>query len=98
MITAVDNNRTFTRMDVNCGVRFKLNGSSDLIQGTLHNLSAQGVLFQTKEDLPQNAELFIEVNSGGDSVPPLMANAQVLRCDEALDGEYEVACSMQISA
>jgi hypothetical protein len=98
MITAVDNNRSFTRMDVKCGVRFKLNGSTDLKHGTLHNLSAQGMSFHTKEDLPQNAELFIEVNSVGDMVPPLMANAQVLRCDEANNGDYEVSCSMQISA
>lgn len=98
MITAIDNNRSFTRMDVKCGVRYKLSGSNDLKHGTLYNLSAQGVSFHTKEDLPQNAELFIEVNAGGNIVPPLMANAQVLRCDEAQDGEYEVSCRMQISA
>jgi len=85
-------------MDVNCGVRFKLNGSNDLKYGTLHNLSAQGLSFHTKEDLPQKTQLFIEVNSGGLNVPPLMANAYVLRCDEAQNGEFEVACSMQISA
>ncbi|MGB1296932.1 MAG: PilZ domain-containing protein [Psychrobium sp.] len=98
MITTVDDNRSFTRMDVDCGVRFKMDGSSDLMYGTVHNLSAQGVSFATNEPLPQDAELFIEVNSGGGSVPPLMANALVLRCTEAANGEFEVACSMQISA
>lgn len=98
MITAVDNNRSFTRMDVNCGVRFKINGSSSLMHGTLHNLSAQGVSFLTNEKLPQDAQLFIEVNSGGGCIPALMANAQVLRCDAAKNGEYEIACKMEISA
>ena len=98
MIIAIDDNRSFARMDVNSGVRFKLNGSNDLMHGTLHNLSAQGVSFRTKDELPPNAQLFIEVNSGGGSTPPLMANAQVLRCDEAPNGEYKVACHMEISA
>jgi len=98
MITNNDNNRSFTRMDVNCRVRFKLNGSNDLKYGTLHNLSAQGLSFHTSEDLPQNTELFIEVNSSGLDVPPLLANARVLRCDKGINGEFEIACSMQISA
>jgi len=98
MITNVNDHRSFTRMDVDCGLRFKMDGSNDLMFGTVHNLSAQGVSFATDEPLPQDAELFIEVNSGGGSVPPLMAKAQVLRCHEANNGEFEVACSMQISA
>lgn len=98
MITAVDNNRSFTRMDVNCGVRFKINGSDNLMHGTLYNLSTQGISFHTTQELEQNTLLFIEVNSGGGSTPALMANAQVLRCDATSNGEYEVACSMEISA
>lgn len=98
MITATDNNRSFTRMDVDCGIRFKINGSNELMYGTLHNLSAQGLSFHTNMDLPDDTQLFIEVNSGGSSVPPLMANATVLRCDEMRYGEFDVACSMTISA
>lgn len=42
MMTAIDDNRNFTRMDVDCGVRFKINGSNDAMYGTLDNFSAQG--------------------------------------------------------
>lgn len=98
MIINMDDNRSFTRMDVECGVRFKMDGSNELMYGTVHNLSAQGVSFATSARLPTDVELFIEVNSGGGSVPPLMAKAQVLRCNEVVDGAFEVACSMEISA
>lgn len=98
MLTVTDNNRAFARMDVDCGVRFKIVGANELCQGNLHNLSAEGVSFQTDKVLANDTEIFLEVSSGGRGTPPLLANAKVVRCCEALNGNFEVACTMKISA
>jgi len=98
MLVNTGDNRTFARMDVESDVRFKIDGENVLCKGELINLSAQGLAFETQQDLAQDTELFLEVNSGGDAVPPLMANATVLRCDESPQGTYQVACTMKISA
>lgn len=98
MLASNNDNRVFARMDVESGVRFKINGESELCQGELTNLSAQGLAFQTDQSLAENTELFLEVNSGGGVVPPLMANAKVLRCEQGEMGKFQVACAMKISA
>jgi len=98
MLVNTNDNRTFARMDVESDVRFKINGDSALCTGELINLSAQGLAFETKQDLAQDTELFLEVNSGGETVPPLMANATVLRSAQSPDGKYHIACAMKISA
>ncbi len=98
MLVNNNDNRTFARMDVESDVRFKVNGETELCKGALLNLSAQGLAFETKKDLARDTELFLEVNSGGASVPPLLASAKVLRCSESSQGRYHIACAMKISA
>lgn len=98
MLVNNNDHRTFARMDVESEVRFKINGESKLCQGELLNLSAQGLAFETKQDLARDTELFLEVSSGGGNVPPLMANAKVLRCAKSSQGRYHIACVMKISA
>jgi len=98
MLVTNNDNRVFARMDVESDVRFKINGNNELRQGELTNLSAQGLAFETDQDLAQDTELFLEVNSGGGVVPPLMANAKVLRCAKSAVGKFQIACAMKISA
>lgn len=98
MFVARDDNRFFARMDVECVVRFKVNGASDLFHGQLENLSAEGVSFNTEHQLCQDTEILLEVNPGSGIVPPLMANAKVLRCSTAEQGNYRVSCEMKICA
>lgn len=98
MLVNTNDNRIFARMDVESDVRFKLDGESTLTKGELLNLSAQGLAFETQRDIAQDTELFLEVNSGGGTVPPLLASAKVLRCDQSNSGTYHVACTMKISA
>ena len=98
MLTVTDHNRAFARMDIHSEVRFKIVGATELCQGSLKNLSAQGLSFQTDTVLANDTEIFIEVSSGGQGTPSLLANAKVLRCSEASNGHYHIACSMKISA
>jgi len=98
MLAQIDDNRTFARMDVASDVKFKINGENSLCEGELLNLSAQGLAFEAQHNLAQDTQLFLEVNSGGNAVPPLMANATVVRCDELSQGTYHIACTMKISA
>lgn len=98
MLVNSNDNRVFARMNVESDVRFKINGNGDLCQGELINLSAQGLAFKTRQNLAEDTELFLEVNSGGSAVPPLMANAKVVRCAQEPAGTFHVACTMKISA
>ena len=95
---ANNDNRFFTRMDVECVVRFKVNGDNDLFHGHLENLSAEGVTFNTECELTQDTEILLEVNPGSCSVPPLMASAKVLRCNISAQGKYRISCEMKICA
>ena len=98
MLVSSDDNRFFARMDVECVVRFKVNGDQDLFHGHLENLSAEGLSFNTVHELNQDTEIFIEVNPGNGSIPPLMANAKVLRCNTSEQGKFQVCCEMKICA
>jgi len=98
MYASNDDNRFFARMDVECVVRFKVNGDNDLFHGHLENLSAEGVSFNTAQELTQDTEILLEVNPGNNSIPPLMANAKVLRCGPSDQGKYRVCCEMKICA
>lgn len=98
MYVTNDDNRGFARMDVECVVRFKVNGDNDLFHGQLENLSAEGVSFNTACELNLDTEILLEVNPGNALIPPLMANAQVLRCDQSEQGKYRICCKMKICA
>lgn len=98
MFVTSDDNRFFARMDVECVVRFKVNGDQNLFHGHLENLSAEGLSFSTDQPLNQDTKLFIEVAPGNESISPLMANAKVLRCNSSEQGNYQVCCEMQICA
>ncbi|NRA53675.1 MAG: PilZ domain-containing protein [Gammaproteobacteria bacterium] len=98
MYVSNDDNRFFARMDVECVVRYKVNGATDLFHGQLENLSAEGVSFNTTTELNQDTEILLEVNPGNSSIPPLMANAKVLRCAPSDEGKYRVCCEMKICA
>lgn len=98
MFVADNDNRFFARMDVECVIRFKVNGKNDLFHGQLENLSAEGVSFNTEHKLSEDTELLLEVSPSSEAIPPLMASARVLRCNAFEQGKYRVSCEMKICA
>ncbi len=84
--------RNFTRMDVECIVDYKLQGTTEMQQAAGHNLSAGGVRFETDQEIVMGTVLEIVISPQQKLTPPLEATAEVVRVESSADGKCIVSC------
>ena len=87
--------RDFRRMMVDCKVAMKKLDSNEVLQGTVKNLSAIGILIVTDQPFHEGDELEINVKPEKTIVPPLYAIVEVLRVHAVEDRLYEIGCSIK---
>lgn len=82
--------RQSVRVEVDYDADYRITGSEAVAEGRVKDLSAGGFLFTVGEALEPGTGLAITLRS---SDSELVAAAWVLRCSEAANGKYEVACA-----
>lgn len=78
--------RDFIRMQVstNCQIQYK----GEYHPATCLDLSSKGALIESEQPLEINNEVTLIINSGSDDIPPLHAQASVLRIVRQSEGNY----------
>lgn len=83
--------RDFIRMSVDCDVFYRKEDGTVEKQGAGRNLSANGMLFESDENYPENSRLHLRVMPRNSLTPPLEMLVEVIRVDDMGD-RYLVAC------
>jgi len=84
--------RTIPRISVTCQINYKNVNESEFKQGRARNISSNGVLFVTDEEIEVGMIMEIKLVPGASSVPPLGAIIEVVRVNPVeSDNNFEVA-------
>ena len=87
--------RVFPRIDTECPVLYSVGSSKKWQVAILCNMSATGMLVQTKEQLPDDVAISIMTKPGTNRlVPEISAKGIVTRCAKKTDEQYEVSCKL----
>lgn len=87
--------RDFYRMGIKCPAKFRIQGSPDVRDAQIMNLSASGLLMVTPQEISPGTRLAIRIEPIQAITPPLSANASVLRSTPTAAGTFEVACAIE---
>ncbi len=92
MLITQGERRAFTRLPVNCKVIFRHSENTKELQGRGLNLSGNGIMFVTPQQLPIGAELELNVLPTLPSLAPLTALVKVVRAEPSAEpNEFAVA-------
>ena len=84
--------RNFFRMNVGCNMEYIVNGSGQKEQGTVLNLSGDGISFTVKNEVTLGTNVHVSIAPENTVTPPLEVTVEVLRCEQNNDaGEFEIA-------
>lgn len=84
--------RNFIRMEADHDLQYHIVGASGERYGTCVNLSANGIMFTTEENLAEGSELEINITPQYSVVSPLDATVEVIRSQSnGLEGSYAIA-------
>ena len=87
--------RIFPRIDTECPVLYSVGSSKKWQVAILSNMSATGVLMQTKEQIPNDVAISIMTKPGTNRlVPEISAKGFVTRCVKKSDEQFEVSCKL----
>ena len=87
--------RDFHRMGIECPARFRIEGATEVSQGTVKNLSAAGLLIISPQEVAPGTRLAVHIVPAQAITPPLSATANVVRSTPAGEGRFEIACSIE---
>ena len=91
-----DEKRDFKRIDVDCEVAFKMDGSDAEEQGRMTNLSGRGMMFIAEHEIPVDTRVVVNIAPENDITPPLHARVRVVRsCKQRHGDGYEVGAVIQ---
>ncbi|TDY02410.1 PilZ domain-containing protein [Thiohalophilus thiocyanatoxydans] len=86
-----DEKRDFIRVEVDCDIRFKPQGSEQEAIGRLANLSGRGLMFIAANEIPVDTQVEIYVESDPQINAPLHAVVRVVRMAKQRRGDgYEI--------
>jgi hypothetical protein len=87
--------RSFPRMGIECPAQYLIQGSTEVAEGRVKNLSAAGLLLLTTQEIDPGTKLSIHIVPTQPITPPFSADLNVVRSSAGGEGEYEVACSIE---
>lgn len=82
--------RTSSRMNVAHSAEFRVTGTESVETGKLKDISEGGFLFSAVRELDPGTGLAVTLHSASSKV---VAAAWVLRCSNASNGQYDIACA-----
>ena len=83
--------RDFIRMKTDSKISFQAQGSNDVFEGECINLSANGVLFTSKQMFAPGTEIDINITPQYSVVQPLNATIEVIRSQVQNNGDFTIA-------
>jgi len=84
--------RIIPRIAVTCQINYKKVNESEFKQGTAKNISSNGVLFESDDEIEVGTIMEIKVIPGTASIPPLGAIIEVIRVNPVESGDnFEIA-------
>jgi len=84
--------RDFIRMNTEHALQFREVGSNEIQQGVCRNLSATGIMFTTKQAIPEGTELTVTITPQYSVVTPFDAVVKVLRTQaNSAPSQYTIA-------
>ncbi len=88
--------RDFYRMKIDHTAQFQVNGSGEMTEATVKDLSSGGILLWMGQQVEPGSQLSILIQPVKDITPPLHAKAEVVRCDpvEEEPDTFAAACTM----
>lgn len=87
--------RAFPRINAQCAIRFSTHSQSDWQHAELENYSAAGLCMLCDSTLLVNTQLTLQLMPGDNKlVPPMSAEAVVVRCQLDEDHHYQIACKL----
>lgn len=87
--------RTFPRLSVTCPVLYRLKPNKRWQVATLEEFSATGISMVCDENMPEGAEIAIQIKPGSiKTVPQLSAEGQVSRCEINSKQRFKVSCKI----
>lgn len=90
--------RDFMRMQMECAMYYGPEKGEPDRAAELLNLSANGLLFTTDEELVPGARLSVAIQPPAAVTPPLKGIATVCRCEATEGGDrYAIACEMSVA-
>ncbi len=87
--------RSFPRMGIECPAQYLIQGTADIAEGRVKNLSAAGLLLLTSHEISPGTKLSIHIVPTQPITPPFSADLEVVRSSTGGEGEFEVACSIE---
>ncbi|QFY89285.1 PilZ domain-containing protein [Magnetovirga frankeli] len=90
----IGDNRDFLRMSVEAEAQLVLQGDSAHRQCRVSDLSAAGMLLLTDFVLAEADQVQVRITPGHPITPPLEAELEVVRCNQADSGQYQIACKI----
>jgi len=84
--------RRFPRMKCNCAMSFKRVASGNQAHARCVDISASGIQFEGEEPVELGRALEIRTFPADRITPPITALVEVVRCTEASQGRYRIAC------
>jgi len=91
MATDYSEKRNFFRMNMDCDMEYSINGSAETKCGMMKNLSGDGVLFITDQQIAPGSEIQLAITPENSVTPPLNVTVEVLRCDPTDGQGFEIA-------
>lgn len=91
-----DEKRDYGRMDVDCGITYRL-ADSDIIQhARCTSISGAGLSFIAEQAVELGKAMEIRLFPGRSMTPPLVAFIETVRSSrQAVDGQYEIAAAIK---
>jgi hypothetical protein len=74
-----------------CRMSFRPAGAEPFRDGVCVNISGSGILFRADVALEPGKAAEVHVAPENRITPPLTAYIEVIRCDRAADGQYQIA-------
>lgn len=81
MSTNYSEKRNFFRMNLECVAEYTINGSGNLKQGKVSDLSGDGISIIADQSVEPGTEVRVSIQPENDVTPPLEVVMEVLRCE-----------------
>lgn len=86
-----DEKRNYIRMELDCGITYRLVDSNELFDGQCSTISGAGVSFFADQFIDPGKAMEINIVPQNSLTPPMTAFIEVIRSTEQNDGRYEIA-------
>lgn len=86
-----DEKRSYTRMTVDCELRYKLAGSKDMSTGRCTSISAASIAFIADSFYEIGRAMIVQIDSKKVAIPPMTAFIEIIRVVKLNDGKCQIA-------